>query len=154
MQCQTCAAPLEAGAQFCPFCGTRVTNPSSVGAPTTTLPGPEQSYQQLGQPPGGQQWIAPVQPASPPNSTAAVVSLIFGILCWLPVLPFIGAIVAVIAGHMARNQIRDSNGALGGAGMAKVGMILGYVHLAVVGLVLCVGLALFVLALAAGTSGR
>ena len=92
-------------------------------------------------------------PASPPNSTAAIVSLVCGILCWLPVLPVIGAIVAVIAGHMARNQIRASEGRVGGAGMAKAGLILGYAHLALLGLAICAIIAFGVLTLL-GTRAR
>jgi hypothetical protein len=61
--------------------------------------------------------------------TAATVSLVFGILSWF-LLPIIGAIVAVIAGHMARGEIRRSNGALDGDGMATAGLVLGWLHLA------------------------
>ncbi len=136
MQCQTCSAQIEPDAQFCPFCGTRVAKQSSAGAPTIAPPTLQQPYA-----PFDQQWATPGQlsatPVRAPNSTAAVVSLIFGILCWLPILPVIGAIVAVIAGHMARNEIRAANGRVGGAGMAKAGLILGYAHLALLGLILC-----------------
>ena len=62
--------------------------------------------------------------------TAATISLIFGILSWF-VLPFIGAVVAIIAGHMAKGEIRRSQGALDGEGLATAGLILGYVHIAV-----------------------
>ena len=132
MQCQTCSAQIDPEAQFCPFCGTRVVRQSGMGTPTLAPPTLEQPYQQ---------WSTPGQisaaPASVPNSTAAVVSLVCGILCWLPILPVIGAIVAVIAGHMARSEIRTANGRIGGAGMAKAGLILGYAHLALLGLILC-----------------
>ena len=36
-----------------------------------------------------------------PTSTAAIMSLVFGILSWM-LLPFVGAVVAVGAGHRAR----------------------------------------------------
>jgi hypothetical protein len=63
------------------------------------------------------------------TSTLAVVSLIFGILCWIG-LPFIGALVAVICGHSARGEIRRAPpGAIEGDGMAIAGLILGWVHL-------------------------
>ncbi|MEO8741771.1 MAG: DUF4190 domain-containing protein [Lysobacteraceae bacterium] len=62
--------------------------------------------------------------------TAATISLIFGILSWF-VLPFIGAVIAIIAGHMAKGEIRRAQGALEGDGLATAGLILGYVHLAV-----------------------
>jgi len=142
MQCQTCSAQIDPEAQFCPFCGTRVVREPNLGAPTIAPPRLEQPYQQ---------WSTPAQlsapPASVPNSTAAVVSLVCGILCWLPILPVLGAIVAVIAGHMARNEIRAADGRVGGAGMAKAGLILGYAHLALLGLILCVIVAIAALTL-------
>ncbi|MEP7097025.1 MAG: DUF4190 domain-containing protein [Dokdonella sp.] len=64
------------------------------------------------------------------TSTLAVVSLIFGILCWIG-LPFIGAVVAVICGHSARGEIkRAPPGMIEGDGMAIAGLILGWIHLA------------------------
>ena len=63
------------------------------------------------------------------TSTLAVVSLIFGIVCWIG-LPFIGALVAVICGHAARGEIRRAPpGMIEGDGMAIAGLILGWVHL-------------------------
>ncbi len=63
------------------------------------------------------------------TSTLAVVSLVFGILCWIG-LPFIGALVAVICGHAARGEIRRAPaGMVEGDGMALAGLILGWVHL-------------------------
>ena len=44
--------------------------------------------------------ISTYRPAAP-TSSLAVTSLVFGILSWC-VLPFVGAIVAIICGHMAR----------------------------------------------------
>ena len=67
-------------------------------------------------------------PARQTCSTATV-SLIFGILSWI-VLPIVGAIVAIIAGHMARGEIRRSNGTLDGDGLATIGIVLGWAHLA------------------------
>lgn len=64
------------------------------------------------------------------TSTTAIVSLVFGIACWF-VLPFIGAVVAVLCGHAARGEIRRAPpGSLDGDGMAVAGLVLGYVHLA------------------------
>jgi hypothetical protein len=66
----------------------------------------------------------------PRSSTLALVSLIAGITGWT-VLPFIGAIVAIITGHMAKSEISKSGGTVTGGGMATIGLILGY--LAIVG---------------------
>jgi hypothetical protein len=66
------------------------------------------------------------------TSTLAVVSLVFGILTWL-MLPFVGALVAIICGHLARGEIRRAGpGQLDGNGMAVAGLLLGYLHLAMV----------------------
>lgn len=63
-------------------------------------------------------------------------SLVFGIICWF-VLPFIGAIVAIVCGHVARGEIRRVHpGTIDGDGMAIAGLILGYCHLAVFALVI------------------
>lgn len=66
------------------------------------------------------------------TSTTAIVSLVFGIVCWFA-LPFIGAVVAVVCGHTARAEIRRSPpGTIEGEGMATAGLILGYCHLALI----------------------
>jgi hypothetical protein len=62
------------------------------------------------------------------SSTTAVVSLIFGILSWV-LLPVIGAIVAIVLGHMARAEIQRSNGMLEGDGLAVAGLVLGWTHI-------------------------
>lgn len=62
------------------------------------------------------------------TSTLAVVSLVSGIISWF-LLPFIGAVITVITGHMAKREIRESMGRLTGDGMATVGLVLGYFNL-------------------------
>jgi Domain of unknown function (DUF4190) len=74
------------------------------------------------------------------DSTLAIISLVFGILGWT-LLPTLGALVAIITGYMAKNEIRASNGTLGGEGMAQAGLILGYLHFAIL-LLVCVVVAL------------
>ncbi len=71
------------------------------------------------------------------TSNLAIASLIAGILGW-SLLPTIGAIVAVITGYMAKNEIRSSGGRLTGDGLATAGLVLGWINiaLAVVGICL------------------
>jgi len=69
-------------------------------------------------------------PPAKPNSNMALASLVLGILGWT-ILPTLGAIAAIITGHMAKNEIRDSGGTLGGDGMATAGLIMGYANLAI-----------------------
>lgn len=80
------------------------------------------------------------------TSTLAIVSLVSGIVCWF-ILPFLGAIVAVITGHMAKREIRDSQGLLTGDGMATAGLALGYLHLVLSVCGLCVAVIFIVLGL-------
>jgi len=54
----------------------------------------------------------------------AIGSLVCGLLGFLTC---ISAIVAVILGHIARKQIRESGGTQQGEGMALAGLILGYI---------------------------
>ena len=77
-------------------------------------------------------YVVPAQ-----TSSLAIISMISGIASWI-VLPVLGAFIAVITGHMAKKEIRDSGGRLTGVEMANAGLALGYIHLAlsVVGLCL------------------
>lgn len=163
MNCTTCGTALVQGAMFCPNCGSRVITPANVGAPTAGLPPTyDEPVPPLAQPydyapPAAQtaapQWVAPGNApdtmAGPPNSTAAVVSLVFGILTWT-LLPAIGPIVAVVAGHMARGEIRRSNGQVGGGGMAMAGLVLGYIQIALLALGICAIVAIGILTLLGG----
>jgi len=114
MNCPKCGTPLADGVNACPTCGAQVAAPPPQYAPP---PPPPQVA-----PPGG---IAPVQ-----NSTLAVASLVLGIASWV-FLPLIGAIGAIITGHMARSEIRKNPGRLTGDGLALGGLVTGYAHLAV-----------------------
>ncbi len=83
---------------------------------------------------------------APPNSTMAVVSLVAGIIGWV-MLPLIASVVAVITGHMAKNEIRESGGRISGDGLATAGLILGYSSLVIWGVSICCLIVLFVLPL-------
>ncbi|MFT4179747.1 MAG: DUF4190 domain-containing protein [Thermomonas sp.] len=76
------------------------------------------------------------------TSTLAVVSLIFGILGWT-LVPFIGSIVAVICGHMARGEIRRSPATLEGDGLAVAGLVLGYLVIGLTVLAIIVAILFF-----------
>ena len=64
-----------------------------------------------------------------------------GVLGWT-LIPMVGGIIAVITGHMAKKDIRQSDGLLGGDGIATAGLLLGYSNLAV-GLCACLVILLF-----------
>jgi hypothetical protein len=59
------------------------------------------------------------------TSVMAIVSLVSGILGWT-LLPWLGSIVAVITGHMARKEIRSNLETKEGDGLALAGLIMGW----------------------------
>ncbi len=59
------------------------------------------------------------------TSALAIWSLVLGILGLL-CFSFLTGIPAIICGHIGRTKIRQSNGTLGGDGLALAGLILGY----------------------------
>jgi hypothetical protein len=84
---------------------------------------------------------------APPNNTLAVVSLVAGIASFFGhIIPFVGgftlALVAIITGHMARSQIRRTGEA--GMGLATAGLVIGYIHLALIAVVVVFFFGLFI----------
>ncbi len=67
--------------------------------------------------------------AAPKTSGFAIASLVTSLISWF-IIPLIGGIVAVVLGHIARGEIRRSNGAITGGGMALAGLIIGYIQIA------------------------
>lgn len=89
----------------------------------------------------------PVLPAAPTNAWA-IVSLISGIASWIGLFG-VGGIVAVIAGLVARRNIRDSHGAEGGDNLALAGIIIGGLNIAFA----CIGLLCVLGLFGAGMAG-
>lgn len=71
------------------------------------------------------------------NSSMAIVSLVAGILGFT-FFPVIGSIVAVITGPMAKKEIAQSAGTLGGEGLAQAGIILGWIGIGLSILGICI----------------
>ncbi len=73
----------------------------------------------------------------------AVVSLVAGVVSFVLGFIVVGAVVAIVTGHLARRQIKKT--AERGAPLALIGLILGYIHivldLSYLGLVLFVWIA-------------
>lgn len=81
---------------------------------------------------------------APPTSGLAITSLVCGILGLIACF-IITAIPAVVCGHMAMSQIKNSNGMTSGKGMAIAGLIMGYLVVAItlVWLLMFVGMVAF-----------
>ncbi len=85
------------------------------------------------------------------TSSLAIISLVSGISSWF-VLPILGGIIAVFTGHMARKEIRESEGRLTGMEWANAGLALGYIHLALVAIGICVLVLIVAALIAVGAS--
>jgi len=111
--------------------------PPVPGAPQGSVPpGP-------GVPPPGYQ---PGYARPLPTDGMAVASLIMGIVAFV-FCPLLAAALAIIFGYIAKGNIRSSGGALGGDGMATMGIILGFVNLAITAIVIII----VIIAVLAGT---
>lgn len=77
-------------------------------------------------------------PPAKPNSNMALASMVLGILGWT-IAPGLASIAAIVTGHMAKKEIKESMGQLSGDGMATAGLVMGYASIAIV---LCVCLAM------------
>jgi hypothetical protein len=82
----------------------------------------------------------------------AIASVVMGIAGWT-VLPFVGSILAIILGYVARREIRQRPDEFSGDGLAVVGLVLGWLMVGISIIALClglVGLCFFFGALSAG----
>jgi len=99
------------------------------------------------QPPPGQPYGGYPQPgyplAPPPAHGKAVTSLVLGIVSIAMCGLFTG-IPAMILGRQARREIKESNGRLGGDGLATAGFVTGLIGTIWMGLVTVLVIGLFV----------
>ena len=80
------------------------------------------------------------------TSRLAIASLVTGIGAWF-ILPLVGAIAAVVTGHLAKKRIRRDPERVTGSGLATAGLVLGYAQL---GLVLLIAIVTGIMVIAAG----
>jgi len=88
-------------------------------------------------------------PPGPQTSSLAIVSLASGIASWI-IVPIVGSLIAVITGHMAKSEIRNSGGRLTGDGLATAGLVLGYLQIVLVVIPICLIIVLLLLGPAIG----
>ncbi|MDR0989990.1 MAG: DUF4190 domain-containing protein [Propionibacteriaceae bacterium] len=86
-------------------------------------------------------------PANQGTNTLAVVSLVLSIASY-PILPIVAAIPGIITGSMAKKQIAQTGEQ--GLGMAKAGIILGWVNIALWVLIILLFVIFVVIAASAG----
>ena len=84
---------------------------------------------------GAPGWAPPYVAQPPKTNGMAVASLVLGIL-WLY---WLGSILALVFGYVARSQITSSGGAQGGGGLAIAGIVLGWVGVGTLLLIILLG---------------
>jgi type IV pilus assembly protein PilA len=111
--CAGCGNSMTADDKFCRVCG-RVTAADSAA----TLPS-----------------NAPAPVGNAETSGKAIVSLICGLLFFIPFL----FVAAIVFGHLALSEIRKSAGRLKGEGVAIAGLVLGYLWIVGIPIILIIG---------------
>lgn len=152
MFCPQCGAPNEDDAIFCGECGA-VLNPDEAPVEVETqnpnTPAEEAEVEVVEEEIAAELPVAPPLPpvpAAPPVAPAsavqtsgmAIVSLVMGIAGWT-LLPWIGSILAIVFGYMARNEIRQRPDEVTGEGLAVAGLVLGWLMIGASVLLLCLG---------------
>jgi hypothetical protein len=85
------------------------------------------------------------------DSGLAIASLVCGIATWT-IFPVVAAIAAVVTGHLAKKEIRESGNTLGGDGMALAGLLMGYIQLGLFVLAMIIVLLVVLFAVQTGVS--
>ena len=129
MTCGRCGATNTPGAKFCPACGNALPPEPAGGLraaspPAAGMPGYDVVSDHLSGPPAP----ATVTPRS--TNGLAIASMVLGIV-WIY---WIGSILALIFGYVAKGQIDRSQGRQGGRGMAIAGIVLGWVGIGMMAL--------------------
>jgi hypothetical protein len=131
MDCMECGRTLSPSDQFCQACGTPAgqTATPAAGQQAGPVAGPHKGAPPPpSPPPPGSQ--APVLPRARVSGWA-VASLVMGILGWT-CLFFVGGVLAIIFGAVAKHEIKKSSGTIGGNGLATAGLVLGIIVVAIV----------------------
>jgi hypothetical protein len=115
--CTQCGAARNETARFCQECGTPVTTGSDTGA---AIPRPDPAPQYLQPAPA---YYGPPAAARQSVNGFAIASMVLGII-WIY---WVGSILALVFGYIARKQIAESGGKEGGGGMATAGIVLGWI---------------------------
>ncbi|HLZ14134.1 MAG TPA: DUF4190 domain-containing protein [Candidatus Acidoferrum sp.] len=121
-KCPYCAEAIQDDVQTCPLCHMNLT--ADVYATQRAAAPPAMA---------GDAYAT----AAAQTSGKATASLISGIAAYV-ILPFIGAIAAIVLGHLGLSEIKKSAGRLKGDGMAIAGLVLGYVQVAGLPLILII----------------
>ncbi|MCL4870231.1 MAG: DUF4190 domain-containing protein [Anaerolineae bacterium] len=80
-----------------------------------------------------------------PTHSLAIVSLVLSILGLIGFLPLVGSIGGIISGRIAQQEIAQNPHLHSGDGMARAGVILGWIGIAIAILGACLAVLIFML---------
>ena len=134
MSCTRCGALITPGSKACPACGKVVAPERAAAAVAIAMASPAGGAMRGYEPPASPlDVLAPVSTALPQKTNGfAVVSLSMGILWYF----WIGSILALIFGYIAKAQIDALQGEQKGRGFAIAGIVLGWVGVGILALVI------------------
>lgn len=121
-----------------------VTAPQDPGAPRPD-DAPTQPQPGYGPPPGSppppdygqpQPWDRPAFAGATQTSTKAVIALCLAIAAYTPIVPFVGAILALFLSASAKRDIQASGGQQTGLPLCTAATIISVVHLVFIGLLI------------------
>jgi RNA polymerase subunit RPABC4/transcription elongation factor Spt4 len=125
MSCTRCGAAIAPGAKVCPACGWSVP-PERSGMAVAVAPPPSAGGAMRGYeaPVSPLDAPAPVEQVVPTKTNAfAIVATVMGALWYF----WLGSILALIFGYIAKGQIDASQGEQKGRGWAIAGIVLGWI---------------------------
>ena len=145
--CSSCGSPSPGDALFCMKCGASLGAiggpvgvapppppgvtpgpPPPPGMPTGPIPPPGMYAAGPPPPPGSLPPGFVAMPRPLPDDAMAIASLVLSIVALVTCLIFLG-IPAVIFGYMAKKNIRESRGTIGGDPLATAGLIIGWIEI-------------------------
>jgi hypothetical protein len=142
MHCDFCQVALSPNRLFCAGCGEVTPEGKRVMSPDRV--GESFSVPMASAPLAGRVKHAPRE-----TSSAAVLSLVFGLLSYV-FLPFVGALIAIVTGHVARREIRVAGGRMEGQMLATTGLVLGYSQVVLASVAILFAFCVAVLAIVSG----
>jgi hypothetical protein len=136
--CPGCGSGNEPASNFCRNCGHNLSGagvPADAPPPSSPWSAPESATPPMAPPPPAYYYAPPgVQKQS--TNGFAIASMVLGII-WIY---WVGSILALVFGYIAKKQIRQSNGGEGGSGMATAGIVLGWIGVATLVAVIVIGI--------------
>jgi hypothetical protein len=116
--CPFCGIEVEPGSTFCGNCGVAIDQKPAQTQPSAQTQPYQQTYTH-----GTQPTYQPTQTQSVETEIEGIIGLVLGVLSCLGILPFVGSIVGVILGHIAKRKSKT--------GLGTIALVVGYLGIVI-----------------------